>query len=84
MLQRLMLQFVMVMVIVIVTVMLLVVVVLVLVLMLMLLLLLVLLLLSANTWARSGAGRSAEGRRRVGVAVGHFQQAAGGVHRVRF
>lgn len=81
MLQRLMLQFVMVMVIV--TVMLLVVVVLMLVLMLMLLLL-VLLLLSANTWARSGAGRSAEGRRRVGVAVGHFQQAAGGVHRVRF
>lgn len=80
MLQRLMLQFVMVMVIVIVTVMLLVVVVvLVLVLMLMLVL-----LLSANTWARSGAGRSAEGRRRVGVAVGHFQQAAGGVHRVRF
>lgn len=78
-----MLQFVMVMVIVIVTVMLLVVVVLMLVLMLMLLLL-VLLLLSANTWARSGAGRSAEGRRRVGVAVGHFQQAAGGVHRVRF
>lgn len=66
-LTRAMLTFVMVMVIVIITVMLLV-------------LVLMLVVMRANTWARSGAGRSAEGRRRVGVSVGHFQQTAGGIH----